>query len=151
MTKEERKRLSKRLGETKAFVRKRLIYWQERLALQAWKFSLTIVKELTNEDGEEAYGHIHWYDLRQRAFIKLATTESHQDAPEKRRDRTRAEIEESLIHELLHILKIQCSRVVSERMMRHLSPAMHEELGMRYEHETEREIWSLAKALMRKD
>lgn len=130
-----------RAAKLSQYLQKRLAYWQERLSLQVWQLKLKLVSKLEDEDGDPVYGYIKWRDLAHEARIQLVKKDS-----ETQVERKRTQMEDSLVHELLHLLRTQQNRTI-HRMLSYLAPSLREELGTQYEEEEERMIGILVRAL----
>lgn len=118
-----------------AMMKDRMAHWQKRLSLRHWVLTLKVMRELTTDDGRDAYGFIRWREHTRGADIDLMV-----------KDRTTAAIEDTVVHELLHIVRLPVDQVAM-RMMEYLSPAAKAELGRDYDDAVECMIYVLVEAL----
>jgi hypothetical protein len=85
---------------TEADLRRWCRQWQRRLRLGLWRIKIKFARsrEMTNGDGSISWGQAQTLEEHGEARVKILDPDDYKD------NQGRREIEETLVHELLHVL-----------------------------------------------
>jgi hypothetical protein len=89
--------VTERGPQAEAYLRGRLAQWQDRLKLQDWKITLSVVHQKTLRSG--TLGNIHWDADKQTATIRVLDPSDYQTSFAA----AVKDMEFTIVHELIHL------------------------------------------------
>jgi hypothetical protein len=116
-------KLSERAALAEKYLRDKLPFWQDRLALQDWKISVLMVHP--TQLRQRTLGNIHWDADQKTAVIRVLAPGDYQ-MPMRA---TLNDIEFTVVHELIHLElaslpRSEASRSEEEHAINHMADAL---------------------------